>query len=116
MPRRVFTIAVDEYFVIIPVDKVPDANAFMELYDWDDGTDAFKHSAHLSADGLGPATHRGGNVVVDQEFADDFGNFKIQPQVSTWLNIFKKSDGYTWETACSAVGVQVITDESYYIT
>jgi hypothetical protein len=64
-------------------------------------------SVRLSSDGQEPMTHSGCSTAADILYRSALQGTSHAP----WMDIYLKSDGFTWETSCADMGLQLIEEE-----
>jgi hypothetical protein len=101
--------AQDRLFVFVEIAKVNTGNALMKSIDrkaTDKGEETFG-AVRLSADGNEPATHSACNTGADF----DYKNALFGTSHAPWMQHYSKADGYTWQTACADMGLEVVPPE-----
>lgn len=98
----------DRLFVFITEDKLLQGNAIFKSIDkepfWT-GDNTFG-GVILSTDGNLPVTHYACNTAADIDYRSALFGTSHSP----WMDVYKRSDGWTWDTACADMGLQVINE------
>lgn len=99
----------DTLFVFVTDLKISDANLLMKSIDRsaEDTGDQTFGAVRLSPTGTEPRTHSGCCTAADIAYRTSLDATSHSP----WMTIYRLSDGWTWETACTDMGLQTITTE-----
>ena len=105
-----YTGTIDFWIMFCKISNVNGGNALAAVWDFDTGGDkTFNNGSRLSATGQEPATHIGINTACDSEMMDKIENAVTQG--TPWLTGYKESDGFTWASALTDIGLKVIAEE-----
>jgi hypothetical protein len=98
---RKYEGTIDRYFVFCRMAQVASGNALAAVWDFcTGGGDTFNKGVRLSVSGQEPATHIGVGTITDLGMKQGIEDAVVTG--TPWLQAFKKSDGYTFESACAA--------------
>lgn len=103
MAKRKYTGTVDEFFLFCRDGNgnMTASNNLASGFDFDvGGGETFDKGTRLSHNGLEPFTHIGVSTVCDEEM--NTGILSAITQGTPYLKGFKKSDGFTFESAMAA--------------
>jgi hypothetical protein len=104
---RTWEGATDIWFMFCTELQLSAGDALMQaLWHTDASYDAFSAGFQLSSDGLSPVTHRAFDTPVDPTM--NAGIISAIDTGTPWMVGYKESDGWTFETALSDMGLQVI--------